>query len=138
MKTAFLTRIRTSREGTFGKLAVDNLAFFTGELPWRNNRLDDSCIPEGRYLCSWTFSRHFNKNLYLLDEVSGRSGIRIHSANFMGDSPLKKQLNGCIALGDRLGEMDGQQCLLLSFPAVQRFEKYMNKENFQLEVMWTS
>ena len=63
-------------------------------------------------------------------------GVRIHSANFMGDSAkgLRCQLNGCIALGERLGKMDGQKAVLLSAPAVRRFEEMMAGETFKIEV----
>ena len=65
-----------------------------------------------------------------------RTGIRKHPANFMGDAALglRSQLNGCIALGERLGWMDGQKALLLSAPAVRRFESHMSHRPFLLEI----
>jgi hypothetical protein len=54
----------------------------------------------------------------------------------MGDKLLgyRAQLNGCIALGERLGWLDGQKALLLSAPAVRRFEAHMGREPFKLEI----
>ena len=54
----------------------------------------------------------------------------------MGDVTLglRSQLNGCIALGERLGWMDGQKALLLSAPAVRRFEGHMGTAPFLLEI----
>jgi hypothetical protein len=79
--------------------------------------------------------------MYLLLGTSPRAGIRKHPANFMGDRTkgLRSQLYGCIALGERLGWMDGQKALLLSAPAVRRFEDYMERKPFRLEVInaWT-
>jgi hypothetical protein len=44
-------------------------------------------------------------------------------------------LNGCIAIGEKLGWMSGQKALLLSAPAVRRFETHMNKQPFELEIV---
>jgi hypothetical protein len=54
----------------------------------------------------------------------------------MGDDSMgyRRQLNGCIALGERLGWLEGQKALLLSAPAVRRFEEYMGHRPFTLEV----
>jgi len=54
----------------------------------------------------------------------------------MGDASLglKCQLNGCIALGERLGYLDGQKALLLSQPAVRRMEEYFRGGPFLLEI----
>lgn len=50
------------------------------------------------------------------------------------DAGYKAQLNGCIALGERLGWIDGQKALLLSAPAMRRFEAYMQGRSFTLEI----
>lgn len=74
--------------------------------------------------------------MYLLLGTDPRAGIRKHPANFMGDDRMgyRRQLNGCIALGERLGWMDGQKALLLSAPAVRRFEDHMQRKPFLLEI----
>jgi hypothetical protein len=74
--------------------------------------------------------------MYLVDGVKDRGGIRLHSANFMGDDTkgYKRQLNGCIALGEKLGVMGGQKALLLSAPAMRRFETLLAGEPFELEI----
>lgn len=63
----------------------------TIELPWRDNRRNVSCIPEGRYRLQWSRTRRFKMALRLLD-VPGRSGILIHAAN-----DAATELQGCIA-----------------------------------------
>lgn len=135
---AILTRLDSSDQGTFGRIAAPAIVLFTGELPWRENRPSISCIPEGTYRVAWTFSPRFKRFMYLVDGVVGRSGIRKHSANLMGDAALgyKSQLNGCIALGERLGWLDRQKAVLLSAPAVRRFEEAMNHRPFILEVRY--
>lgn len=131
-----ITRIDSGDQGTFGKLVTDGFSCFTGELPWRDNQANISSLPAGEYLGTWTFSAHFNRFMYVITPTTGRSGIRIHEANFMGDKTkkLRCQLNGCIALGERMGVMDGQKALLLSRPAVNRFERFMKGRTFKLVI----
>lgn len=85
----------------------------------------------------YTFSPRFKRRLYLVQGVQGRSGVRFHSANFMGasDKGYKYQLHGCIALGERRGIMDGQQALLLSAVAMRKFETEMGGLPFVLKVV---
>jgi hypothetical protein len=52
---------------------------------------ESCCIPIGTYQVKKTFSPKFQTDLFLVLNVSGRDGIRIHQANWM------QQLHGCIA-----------------------------------------
>ena len=90
----------------------------------------------GVYKVAWAPSPRLKRNTYRLIDVPERSGVLIHSANYMGDRTigLKCQSLGCIALGEKRGTMDGQAALLLSFPAVRRFEQYLDGQPFELEV----
>lgn len=74
--------------------------------------------------------------MYLVLGTGPRAGIRLHAANLMGDDAMgyRRQLNGCIAFGERLGWMDGQKALLLSAPAMRRFESFMGGKPFTLEI----
>jgi hypothetical protein len=74
--------------------------------------------------------------MYLLLGTEPRAGIRKHPANLMGaiDKGFRAQLNGCIALGEKLGWIDGQKALLLSAPAMRRFESIMGGKPFTLEI----
>ncbi len=131
-----LSRFETSDEGTFGRLNV--LGLYTGELPWRDNASNVSCIPEGTYPVIWTYSPRFKREMYLLVGTEPRAGIREHPANLMGDASkgYKAQLNGCIAPGERVGWIKGQKAVLLSAPAMRRFEDYMGRKPFMLEIKW--
>jgi hypothetical protein len=95
-----------------------------------------SCIPLGTYKAAISFSPRFGRGLYLLEHTDPRSGIRIHAANLMGDISLDKlsQLNGCIALGERLGWINGQKALLLSVPALRRATAAFGGRPFTLEI----
>lgn len=72
----------------------------TLELPWLNNARAKSCIPAGTYTARLTMSPRFKRELWLIDGVPNRSGIRIHAANFA------HQLHGCIALGMQSVDID--------------------------------
>jgi hypothetical protein len=61
------------------------------ELPWRNNKREISCIPEGRYRIVKR-QHHVHGEQLLLPHVPKREGILIHPANF-----ALRELKGCIA-----------------------------------------
>ena len=134
---AVLERLESSDQGTFGRITFGGTTLFTGELPEKGNASNASCIPAGTYKCVWTYSPAVKRRMYLVDRVPSRAGIRIHSANFMGDRScgLKCQLYGCIALGERLGVMDGQKAVVLSACAVRKLEAAMARQPFELEIV---
>lgn len=136
MNLVSLRRLETGPQGTFGVIYAKGKTWKSGELPWKGNQANVSCIPAGRYQCAWTWSAHFNRSLYQILSVPRRAGIRAHSANFMGypAAGFRSQLNGCIALGEKLGFMEGQKALLLSRPAVRAFEALMERKPFLLEI----
>jgi uncharacterized protein DUF5675 len=134
---ATITRFDRGDQGCFGRLETYGLTCYSGELPDRDNQSNLSCVLPGIYQVAWTYSPAFKRFMYLLLGTAPRAGIRKHSANLMGDilKGLKAQLNGCIALGERLGWIDGQKALLLSAPAIRRFEDHMERKPFVLEIV---
>jgi hypothetical protein len=88
-----LTRVSTSRHGTFGVWTRENVPLcLTLEDPWDNNKRGVSCIPEGVY----SFSPHNGvkfKNVWIASNVPGRTGILIHAGNSTADT------SGCILVG---------------------------------------
>jgi len=134
-----IERSETGDQGTFGRLyAPAGFRRYTGELPDRDNVPNVSRVLPGKYPAEWTYSPAFRRFMYILLGTAPRSGIREHSANFMGDKAKGYycQLNGCIALGERLGWMDRQKALLLSAPAVREFETHMQQQPFELEITY--
>lgn len=132
---ALLQRHEQGDQGSFGQLVLGSFSCFTGELPWRDNAPSVSCIPAGAYRAVVTYSPRFGRGLYLVGTVAGRTGIRIHPANLMGQAPRwKSQLNGCIALGEKLGWLAGQKAVLVSVPAVRRLHEYTAGKPFDLEI----
>ena len=133
---AVLHRIDSSPQGTFGQFVAGRLVVFSGELPDHGNASNTSRIPAGTYRCALSFSDRFMRHLYFVDRVPARAGIRLHPANLMGDNPpYRKQLNGCLAFGEKLGWIDGQKALLISAPAVRRVEEYFGGRPFTLEIV---
>src|SRR5690606_274250 len=85
-------------DGTNGNL-YDNqgeLLCHTIELPWLDNQVRISCIPEGTYRLTKRYSEKFRHHI-LLNDVPGRSYILIHPAN-----DARRELAGCIAPVTRL------------------------------------
>ena len=81
-------------EGTNGLLTMganSEPLCYTIELPWRNNELNRSCIPEGTYVLKRRYSQKFRWHIEVKD-VPGRSYILIHPANHAA-----RELKGCIA-----------------------------------------
>ncbi len=80
------------KEGTNGTLfSSETFLCHTIELPWKNNKRNVSCIPEGQYEVEPRFSKRFKYHL-ILKAVKGRSYILFHPAN-----DALKELQGCIA-----------------------------------------
>lgn len=137
-----VNRIFSNDHGTFGKVRIEVnglynfYSCFSLELPDRGNKSNISCIPMGSYKCIWSYSPRFKKYTYEILEVPKRTGIRIHSANLAGDKEkgFKAQLNGCIALGEKIGTIDKQQAILVSKPAIRKFETILNYKPFILEI----
>ena len=94
-----LTLYRTYFEGgTNGALFCSgHFLCHTIELPWKDNKRNISCIPEGRYDVVPRYSTHFKHHL-LIKGVSGRHLILFHLAN-----DALNELEGCIAPVTYLG-----------------------------------
>lgn len=78
---------------TEGSLTFGDQTIFTLEQPWRDNKHDVSCIPNGTYPCVLAWSNRFKKLMPRLVNVPNREGILIHPGNFAGDT------HGCILVG---------------------------------------
>lgn len=102
---------------------------FTLELPWVDNKQNISCIPIGIYTVVKRTSDKYGLHFHIKD-VSDRSYILIHQANFID------QLRGCIAVGDKLTDINGD-----GLRDVTNSKSTMNKllnvlpNSFQLEIV---
>ncbi len=65
------------------------------ELPWMDNKPQESCIPAGTYQIDLEFSPAFKMKLWEIKNVPNRAETKIHTANYV------HQLRGCIAPGEK-------------------------------------
>lgn len=92
---ARLLRFYSSDAATIGQLKVGDHVFYTCEPPWRDNRQNISCIPNGEYRCNYlasSASGKFRRCYHVLD-VPGRAGVLMHVGNFSA------QTKGCLLPG---------------------------------------
>ena len=86
-----LTRVYKSG-GTNGTLTLNgHFVCFTLELPWKDNKQDISCIPEGKYELKARYSQKYRRHLEVID-VYKRNPILFHPAN-----NAMEELNGSIS-----------------------------------------
>ena len=83
-----LTRDVPTDHYTLGVLMVNGITrFYTCELP------EGNCIPTGTYNVTITFSNRFQRDMPLIENVPGFTGIRIHGGNTAADT------EGCVLVG---------------------------------------
>jgi len=94
------------------------------ERGWLNNKSNISCVPEGTYKLKLEYSPRFDKFLWELYGVPKRSECKFHAANYW------RQLNGCIALGEKHVDIDGDSDLDItkSKKTMKAFHKAMRGE----------
>lgn len=132
---AVLDRIVLTKKETIGSFKAQNgAAKFSCkslELSWKNNKPNVSSIPKGKYEVKYTWSPRFQKFTYEVQKVPGRSGIRIHVANYFS------QLNGCIALGNKTADInkDGEEDVINSTITIRALEDFFGRQPFTLEIL---
>lgn len=129
--TVTIKRYSDDGKQVLGFLTMEGFQCKTLERPWKDNAPNISCIPKGTYNVVWSFSPKFMKYTYEIQNVTGRSGIRIHPANFFFS------LQGCIALGDSTSDInsDGTVDILNSTVTLDKFQKLLNKKPFILKIV---
>ena len=116
------------KEYTLGIVILPDQTFFSLEPPWKDNEINESCIPVGTYQCALRKSPKYGHTYWLID-TAPRSYILIHPGNIV------KNTHGCILLGKSIGWITGQRAVLNSRSAVRAFEKALDFKNFNLEIM---
>ncbi|BDQ35916.1 hypothetical protein SYK_06770 [Pseudodesulfovibrio nedwellii] len=98
VKRAMLHRYFMDESCTRGVLTLpwNGLTMYTLERPWLDNAQSVSCIPPGLYPLAPVYSNHFG-NILAVQNVEGRSLIRVHSGNKVAHS------KGCILVGQSAG-----------------------------------
>lgn len=135
MDKVFLFRLDTGNEGTFGVIVFNSQYLYTGELPWRQNKSNVSCIPAGIYTVCLRISPKYG-TVYEVRDVKGRSYILFHQGNYSGDLLMgfRTNVQGCILLGFKRGILNKQKAVLASRLARRRFERVMQFDPFILEI----
>ena len=107
MKEVIIHRYRVEHNYSLGHCYIqhkDGIVEYVGvtlERGWRNNQNSISCVPEGTYTLKLEWSPRFRKMLWELYGVPNRSECKFHAANYW------RQLNGCISLGNKHKDIDG-------------------------------
>ncbi|WP_319759664.1 DUF5675 family protein [Maridesulfovibrio sp.] len=121
MKKIKLLRVERGNEATLGVIVVAGKAVcWTLEEPWRNNKADISCVPEGKYPLKLEFSPSKGRQLWTIKDVPGRSYVRIHTGNTVDDT------EGCPLTGTRPGYLNGKRAVLGSREGFKDFMAVMS------------
>lgn len=124
-----INRFKITRNYSLGHCYIkypNNRTVYVGcslERGWRNNENNVSCVPEGTYELKLDYSPKFRKKLWELFGVPGRSECKFHAANYW------RQLNGCIALGNKHTYIDNDEDLDItsSIVTMAKFHKLMEE-----------
>jgi hypothetical protein len=116
-----LERFAYTPMGTFGKIIFEEFECFTVERPWLDNKVRQSCIPEGSYTLQLGMYNRGGYPAYEVMNVPDRSLIKIHMGNTMDD------IVGCIAPGKSLGFLERKWGVTSSKKAFQEFMSAMSE-----------
>ena len=131
---ATITRDKLQEAQTLGTLVLTDdegnklFSCKTLELPWLDNKRNESCIPLGNYKVITRQSARYNKHYHILD-VQGRSFVLIHIGNYY------TQTKGCILVGEKLADLnaDGYKDVTNSKLTMQKLLK-LAPNGFTLEI----
>lgn len=114
---------------TLGTLNYKGFKCFTLELPWLDNKRNESCIPPAKaYKCvKHNSPRH--GYVIKITNVLDRTHILIHAGNFV------RQIEGCVLVGDSIKFLDGDNIpdVTNSKTTMQKLMEILPKE-FYLEI----
>ena len=113
---------------TVGQLSVGGVVLAALELPNKGNQKYISSIPEGVYKTTKEVHARLGK-VIRLHGVPNRSGILIHSANYVN------QLQGCIAVGLRFSDLNNDGTIDISSSRVAMDKLYESvPQNSSIEI----
>lgn len=124
MKTVRITRVAGSSEyGVFGTLVLNGQPICLTLEPYsKDNASNLSCINAGQYLMKRYESPKYG-DIWMIQEVQGRSYIELHWGNFLRDT------KGCIILGEEFSVLSGKWALKSSKKAFEEFMKLTKDED---------
>lgn len=115
-----LERFAYSPMGTFGRLMFPEFQCYTVERPWLDNKVRESCIPEGEYKLLLGRYNNGGYDAYEIMDVPDRTLIKIHIGNTIDD------VIGCVAPGKTLGTVNGKWGVKSSRLTFQEFMRGMD------------
>jgi len=126
MKHVRIVRIEKSEDGIIGVLSIDGkVDCFTMQPDETDKHFS---IPVGNYLCRRFHGRKWQDTFEVV--VPGHTALLFHSGNFEEDT------EGCILLGEEVGELNGRRAVLVSGKAFVEFMKKMgNDQEFNLVII---
>lgn len=134
MRIVRIVRDPSGPSGVFGTLLTDS-GFGAYTLEPSRDRAEHPCIPAGGYRVDLLDHPKHGK-CYEIIGVPGRTSILFHVGNYAADPPGKSDSEGCILLGNAIGEIGNEPALLQSKDAIHRFNDDMDGESFYLTISW--
>lgn len=132
--TLRLRRYAWAPFGVFGVLPLpdgEGEPLYTAERPWLGNQRWISCIPAGSYVCTPAMFHNDRPGRYLaiyVKNVPGRDAIFVHRAN------RPREVEGCIAVGTKVGAINSEWSVLNSGVALERLLAAVGGAEFRLEI----
>ena len=99
MQRLMIDRIE-QKDCTLGVAVYGDFRCFSLELPWKDNKQNESCIPAGIYECEKYESSKYGCTCFRVLNVVGRSAISGHYGNYTRD------ILGCILFGESIADID--------------------------------
>jgi hypothetical protein len=127
-----LRRLERNEFATYGQIVDDTekVLCVTLERPWLDNAPNVSSIPAGAFTFHRRLSPKRGYDVFITQDVPGRSDIEIHKGNLPSDS------EGCILVGSRFGDLGTQHGITGSAAAFERFmEQLRGVDAFELTVV---
>lgn len=116
-------------ESTIGSLYLDGIfQCYTLELSCRKHPGTKNCIPARTYEIQITYSTRFKKDMPLLIDVPGFSGIRIHTGN------AGKDTDGCILVGKSKAKNWVGESVVAFNELFPKIEESLTRGKFYIEI----
>jgi hypothetical protein len=127
-----MVRKPSTSDGTLGEIFNPDSTHlcYTIELPWLDNRQDQSCIPATTYTCA-THNSQEHPNTWEIANVPQRTGVLIHNGN------TEKGSLGCIVVGSTTGVLNGLPAVSNSNVTLAMLQKTL-PGNFALAISWAT
>lgn len=116
---------------TLGTLYLGAEKYAILEPPWKDNRTNVSCIPQGVYQCDFLARSGSGKykRVWWLRAVPGRTAILIHAGNY------PRHTWGCLLIGGRHGTVNNTPAVLSSRAALRRLRDQIGRNPFELTII---